>query len=94
MEDKGFSDVSFSKGVTTSLWSGYFNQANPLVPQAFSPFFSSKIFPLSTKQFNCLLVLSLVLNGKMDQLKSFDKIKSLCKADVMVPTNYHSFCTS
>jgi hypothetical protein len=38
MEDKGFSNVSFSKGLTISLCSGYFNQANPSMPGAFSPF--------------------------------------------------------
>ncbi len=42
MEDKGFSDIFFSKGMTISSWSGHFTRAIPSVPGAFSPYYSRK----------------------------------------------------
>jgi hypothetical protein len=75
MEDKGFSDVSFSKGMTISLWLGHFTRANPLIPGAFSPFLFSEMNPLSNNQQNWLLILSLVLNSKGNLWKSLDIIK-------------------
>ncbi len=62
MEDKGFSDASFIKGMTISLWSGRFTQANPSVTGASSPFSFSEMNPLSNNQHDWLLILSLVLD--------------------------------
>jgi hypothetical protein len=50
MQDKGFSNVSFSKCMTISLWLGHFTQGNPLVPEAFSPFSFLEMNPLSNNQ--------------------------------------------
>jgi hypothetical protein len=91
MEDKDFSDVSLSKGMTISLWLGHFTQVNPLVPGAFSPFSFSEMNPLSNNQHNWSSILSLVLNSKGDLSKSLNKIKSSCKAKVIVLTDYHGF---
>jgi hypothetical protein len=73
MEDKGFSDVSFSKGMTISLWLGHFTQPNPLVPGALSPSSFSDMTPLSNNQCNQLLILSLVLNSKDNISKSLEE---------------------
>ena len=91
MEDKDFSDVSLSKGMTISLWLGHFTQANPLVPGAFSPFSFLEMNPLSNNQHNWLSILSLVLNSKGNLSKSLNKKKSSCKAKVKVLTHYHGF---
>jgi hypothetical protein len=80
MEDKGFSDVSFSKGMMISLWLGHFTWANPSVPGTFSPFSFLDINPLSNNQRKWSSILSLVLNSKGNLLKSLDKIKTSCKA--------------
>ena len=91
MEDKGFEDAVFGKGVTMILWSGNFTRPNPSAPGVLSPFSFKEQEPLGLSQQNRSLILSMIMNSKGDLLKNLDKIKAPAKVKTMVPTDYHGF---
>jgi hypothetical protein len=91
MEDKGFGDAVFGKGVTITLWLGNFTRPNPSAPGVLLPFSFKEMDLLGSSQCKRSLLLSMVLNAKGDLLKSLDEIKTLSKVETTVPTDYYGF---
>jgi hypothetical protein len=91
MEDKGFGDAVFDKGVLITLWSGNFTRPNPLAPGVLSPFSFKEMEPLGSSQRKRSLLLSMVLNAKGNLSKSLDEMKTLSKVETMAPTDYYGF---
>ena len=91
MEDKGFGDAVFGKGVSMTLWSGNFTRSNPSAPGVLSPFLFKEQEPLGSSQRNRSLILSMIMNAKGDLLKSIDKIKASSKVKTTVPSDYYGF---
>jgi hypothetical protein len=91
MEDKGFGNAVFGKGVLITLWSGNFTRPNPSAPGVLSPFSFKEMEPFGSSQRKRSLLLSMVLNAKGDLSKSLDEMKALSKVETMVPTDYYGF---
>jgi len=89
MEDKGFGNAVFGKGVLITLWSGNFTRPNPSAPGVLSPFSFKEIEPLGSSQCKRSLLLSMVLNAKGNLLKSLHEMKASSKVETTVPTDYY-----
>ena len=91
MEDKGFGDAVFGKGVSMTLWSGNFTRSNPSAPGVLSPFLFKEQEPLGSSQQNQSLILSMIMNAKGDLSKSIDEIKASSMVETTVPSDYYGF---